>query len=82
MASCYERQIGFIQADSELQLGKLKGGRCSEQAEKLASNFDALQDGNASLQAFQGSWSGFELSVQSELLKNRAIGMLAHECGA
>jgi len=82
LASCYEQQIGVIVADTDLQAGKLKNRSCSAQAETLLSNFDTWQAANAGLQAFDGTWSGFELKVQSELLKNRAVRLLARECGA
>ncbi len=82
LASCYERQISIIQADSEAQLERLKAGRCTEQAEKLANHFDVLKANNDGIQGFHGTWSGFELAIQTELLKNRALQMLAHECAA
>jgi hypothetical protein len=80
MWSCYERQIQVIQSDSELQLDKLKAGRCSAEAERLVHNFDTWQTANENLDAFNRTWSGAELSVQSQLLKNHALQMLAYEC--
>jgi uncharacterized membrane protein len=80
VASCYERQIAAIDQQNSEIFERLKQAGCEKSAEQLSIEFADFSERIFKLQAFDNTWSGFDLKVDVALLKNKALLSLVSEC--
>jgi hypothetical protein len=80
LASCYERQIDVIDRQTNEIFLRLKQSHCEKSAEQLNVEFTDFSERILKLQAFDTTWSGFELKVEIALTKNKAFVLLESEC--
>jgi uncharacterized membrane protein len=80
VVSCYERQIATIDAHSNASFQRLKQSGCEKSAEQLVVEFTDFSERIFKRQAFENTWSAFDLKVDIALLKNKALLSLELEC--
>lgn len=77
---CYGRQLAAVSAATELMMKQLSAGRCDRATTSAATEIDRLDSSLKALPPLDGTWSGYEVQVETALLKHAVMSALVEEC--